>query len=136
MKNNISTILEKINNLKKSERVEALRQNDSQTMRTVLSFCFDPNIKWLLPKGEVPYNKNVNEDQRNMFYSQARTLYLYIEGGNNNLRQMRREQLFIQLLESIDPKDAELIVSIKDKIMPYEGITYNIVKKAFPELLP
>ena len=136
MKNNISTILQKIEQLKKSERPEALRQNDSPTMRTVLAFCFDPNIKWLLPEGEAPFKKNVNEDQRNMFYSQARTLYLYVEGGNRNLTPLRREQLFIQLLESIDPEDATMLVSIKDKKMPYKGITYDIVKEAFPELLP
>lgn len=136
MKNNISTILQKIEQVKKSERAEALRQNDSPTLRTVLSFCFDPNIKWLLPEGEAPFKKNVNEDQRNMFYSQARTLYLYVEGGNRNLTATRREQLFIQLLESIDPEDAAMLVSIKDKKMPYKGITYDIVKEAFPELLP
>ena len=136
MKNNISTILQKIEQLKKGERAEALRQNDSPTMRTVLAFCFDPNIKWLLPEGEAPFKKNVNEDQRNMFYSQARTLYLYVEGGNRNLTPIRREQLFIQLLESIDPEDATMLVSIKDKKMPYKGITYDIVKEAFPELLP
>lgn len=136
MKNNISTILQKIEQVKKSERAEALRQNDSPTLRTVLAFCFDPNIKWLLPEGEAPFKKNVNEDQRNMFYSQARTLYLYVEGGNRNLTPLRREQLFIQLLESIDPEDAAMLVSIKDKKMPYKGITYDIVKEAFPELLP
>lgn len=135
MRNNISTILQKIAELPKSERVTALRQNDIPPLRIVLKFCFDDNIKWLLPEGPVPYKPNRNEDQRNMFYSLARTLYLYVEGGNPNLKQLRREQLYIELLESIDPDDAEMLVSIKDKKFPYKGINKAIVEEAFPGLL-
>lgn len=135
MRNNISTILQMIANLPKGERVSALRQNDSDTMKIVLQYCFHDGIKWLLPEGEVPYNPNMNEDQRNMFFSQARTLYLYVEGGNANLKQGRREQLFIAMLESIDPLDAKLVISIKDKKLPYKGINKEMVQEAFPGLV-
>lgn len=135
MRNNISTILKMISDLPKGERVSALRQNDSDILRMVLQYCFHDGIKWLLPEGEVPYTPNANEDQRNMFFSQARTLYLYVEGGNPNLKQLRREQLFIALLESIDPEDAKLVVSIKDKKLPYKGIKKEMVKEAFPGLV-
>lgn len=124
-----------IANLPKGERVSALRQNDSEAMKTVLQYCFHDGIKWLLPEGEVPYNPNLNEDQRNMFFSQVRTLYLYVEGGNSNLKQLRREQLFIALLESIDPEDAKLVVAIKDKKLPYKGIKKEMVQEAFPGLV-
>lgn len=124
-----------ISDLPKSERVTALQQNDTEAMRTVLQYCFHDGIKWLLPEGEVPYTPNQNEDQRNMFFSQVRTLYLYVEGGNPNLKQLRREQLFIALLESIDPEDAKLVVSIKDKKLPYKGIKKEMVQEAFPGLV-
>ena len=134
MRNNVSTILKMISDLPKSQRVSALRQNDSDVMRIVLQYCYHDQIKWLLPEGDVPYTPNANEDQRNMFFSQARTLYLYVEGGNPNLKQLRREQLFIALLESIDPEDAKLVCSIKDKKLPYKGIKREMVLEAYPEL--
>ncbi len=135
MRNNISTILKKISELPKKERVLALQQNGTEALKSVLQYCFHDGIKWLLPEGEVPYTPNLNEDQRNMFFNQIRTLYLYVEGGNPNLKQIRREQLFIALLESIDPEDAKLVVSIKDKKLPYKGINKEMVEQAFPGLL-
>ena len=70
-----------------------------------------------------------------MLYSVVRKLYLFIEGGNPNLTKMKREQLFINLLESIDKDDAELLVSIKDKKMPYKLITRKFVEKVYPGLI-
>lgn len=133
------TVYETINDIAKlptkKDRVEALQQDNNPTIKTILKYCFDPSVKWLLPKGEVPYKPNKNSDQRNMLYSRARELYLFVEGGNPNLRQMRREELFINLLESIDEKDAELICAIKDKEMPMKGYTLKVVMDAFPDLI-
>lgn len=133
------TVYETINDIAelptKKDRVEALQKDNNPTIKTILKYCFDPSVKWLLPKGEVPYKPNKNSDQRNMLYSRARELYLFVEGGNPNLRQMRREELFINLLESIDEKDAELICAIKDKEMPMKGYTLKVVMDAFPDLI-
>ena len=136
MRKNVNEILSIADSLPtKQDRIKFLVDNQSEPLKMVLKYALDPNIKWLLPKGEVPYKKNKEEEFRNVFYSEARKLYLFIEGGNDNLKQNRREYLFIQLLESIDPKDAELLVSVKDKKLPYKNITPNLVKKAFPDLL-
>jgi hypothetical protein len=43
--------------------------------------------------------------------------------------------MFIQILESIDPEDAKLLLAVKDKRIPYNGITQKLVKEAFPNLL-
>ena len=62
--------------------------------------------------------------------------YLFVKGGNDNLNQLRRETMFVELLENIDPEDAKLLAAIKDKKMPegYEGLDEKHVKKAFPDL--
>ena len=67
--------------------------------------------------------------------SEARRLYLFIRGGNPNLTKIKREALYIELLESIHPEDAKLLISIKDKKIPYKGITLKIIKEAFPILI-
>ncbi len=49
-----------------------------------------------------------------------------------NAKQMRREQLFVQILESVEPADAELILQMKDREI--KGVSKSVVAKAFPEL--
>jgi hypothetical protein len=69
-----------------------------------------------------------------MLYSEVRRLYLFLEGGNTNLTQLKRESMFIDLLQSIAPEDAELLIAIKEKKLPFDGLTAETVLKAFPGL--
>lgn len=132
----ISQILENTAALKTNkEKVEYLRQNDNSALRMVLQYAMDNRVKWLLPEGAPPYKPNNNLDQEGMLYSEARRLYLFIEGGNPNLTKLKREMLFIDLIQSVHPKDAELLISIKEKKLPYKGITKKLVNEAFPGLV-
>ena len=117
------------------EKIKCLRSNDHPSIKTILQYCFDPRIKWLLPDGPAPYQPSEFSNIESMLYSEARRLYLFVEGGNNNLHPLKRESMFIDLLQSITPEDARLLESIKDKKLPYEGLTADIVKKAFPGLI-
>ena len=51
-------------------------------------------------------------------------------------KQVKREQLFIELLENVTPADAKLLCAIKDKKLPWKGIDESMVREAFPGLLP
>jgi hypothetical protein len=62
-------------------------------------------------------------------------MYLFLEGGNDNLTPLRREQLFISFIESIDKEDAKLMLAAKDKKIPYKGINVKLVNTAFPGLI-
>jgi uncharacterized protein DUF6433 len=121
---------------KKQDKVAALKHNDSYVLRTVLQGAFDPRIKWVLPEGEPPYTPNSLVDQENVFIHDCRKLKYFIEGGAPNLTPVKRERMFIELLEAVDPRDAKLICSMKDKKLPWPGITAELVKEAFPGLLP
>ena len=59
----------------------------------------------------------------------------YIKGFYDDLPQLKRETMFVQLLENIAPKDAELLCTIKDK-KPIKGITLEHVTKGLPGLIP
>jgi len=133
----VSEILEKTSQITdRSERVRYLQMNTSVPLHTALQGAFDPRIKWLLPEGEPPYKPNDLVDQQHVFFTECRKMYLFVEGGNNDLKPLRREALFVQLLEKLDPKDAKLLLAIKDKHMPYPGVTEDVVREAFPGLLP
>lgn len=132
----ISTILETASQFKTNqEKIQYLRQHDSSALRTVLQYAMDPKVKWLLPEGEPPYKKNQNIDQEGMLYAEARRLYLFVEGGNPNLTKLKREMLFIDLLQSVHPKDAELLISVKEKKLPYKNYSKKLINEAFPGLI-
>lgn len=116
------------------ERVQRLQQYGLPVVQQILKYAFDPNIKFLLPEGTPPYKPNEYVDQEGILFSEARKLYLFVEGGNNNLTKFRRETLFIQFIEGIDKNDAILICYVKDKKLPFKSLTADVVKQAFPNL--
>ena len=136
MKLGLAEILKKASEIdKKADKIEWLRRNDSPALRALLKYAFDPNVKFLLPEGAPPYKPNTLPDLQSVLYSELRKLYLFIEGGNDNLKPTRREYLFIQLLENLDKDDAELIAAVKDKKVPYKGINKKFVDEIYPGLL-
>lgn len=132
----MSEVLDKVAKAKtKKQKVELLRQHNSDALRMVLKSSFDPRIEWDLPEGDVPYTPNEAPEgtEHNMLVHEARTLYHYIKGGNPQLTQNRRENMFIQLLEGLHQSEAEIVVAAKDKGLhrKYKGLSANVVKEAF-----
>lgn len=118
----------------KGAKIAVLRKHDSLALRRVLKFIFDENLIKLLPDSNPPYKKNPHSGSEMVLYSQARTLKIYIrDGGYNDLAQYRREMLFIELLEALDAKDAELLCAGLDE-NPKIGIGKKIIYEAFPDL--
>lgn len=128
----IAWILEYTSKLPEGEQVKCLQANDVPAIRIVLQYCFHPDAKWALPPGAPPYKPCEYPNIDNMLYSESRKLYLFLEGGNDNLTQLKREKMFIDLLESVAPEDAKLLVSIKDKKLPFKGLNPETIKKAYP----
>ena len=132
----MSEILDKVAKAKsKDKKVELLRQYNTDALRMVLKSSFDPNIEWDLPEGDVPYTPNESPEgtEHNMLVHEARTLFHYIKGGNPQLTTNRRENMFIQMLEGLQQREAELVVAAKDKALhrKYKGLSANVVKEAF-----
>lgn len=128
----MSEILEKVESAPtKEQKIKLLQENSSQQLRDVIQGCFDARIVWLLPEGPVPFKPLDGENSEKVFWAECRKLYLFVRGGNPNLKQTRRETLFIQLLEAINVKDANLLVAIKDKVLPFPSITYELIKEAW-----
>ena len=132
----MSEVLDKVAKAKtKKQKIELLRQNNTDALRMVLKSSFDPRIEWELPEGDVPYTPNEAPEgtEHNMLVHEARTLYHYIKGGNPKLTQNRRENMFIQLLDGLHQSEAEIIVAAKDKGLhrKYKGLSANVVREAF-----
>lgn len=136
MRLGIAEILEKASTFKKKqEKIDYLRKNDNIAIRILLKMAFDPNLKWALPSGTPPYKPCLLDDQEGMLYNEMKRMYIFHEGGHPTLKPIRREQLFIQMLESLSAKDAKLLLAVKDKHLPFKGMTKALIDEAFPGLL-
>ena len=131
-----SEILKKVNNANtKPKKINILKQYDCEPLRMVIKGSFDPKIKWLLPSGEVPYQKNEAPmgTEHSSLRIEAKRLYHFIKGGNDKLPQFKREDMFIQMLEGLHESEAELLINAKDKRLHqvYKGLSDAAVKEAF-----
>ena len=132
----ISEILDKVSKLKtKKEKVAWLKDQNTDGLRVVIKSSFDPKIKWLLPEGDVTFRRNDDPagTEHTDLHTESRKLYHFIEGGNFDITQNKRENLFIQILEGLQENDADVLVSAKDKSLhrKFKGLSDNVVKEAF-----
>jgi hypothetical protein len=129
-------IFTKVNNAKdKQRKIEVLRQYDSLAMRQVLKGAFDPNIKWDLPTGTPPYIENDAPlgTEHTYLDQEAKRLWHFVVGADKNLTKVKKETLFIQMLEGLSADEAKLLISVKEKNLNnlYKGLTSAVVKEAF-----
>lgn len=115
------------------KQVEFLQLHSSYALKAVLGYGMDPGVKWLLPVGDPPYRPLFDAaDQEGRFYVECKKLIYFVDSPEGReVKQLKREQLFIQVLESIDPRDAVLLLRMKNrqlKIMP------EAIEQAFPNL--
>jgi len=131
-------ILEKVENAKtKKDKIAVLQKNEIMPLLDVLRGTFDETIQWNLPGGTPPYTPNNEESYPSTLLKQHRNFKYFVKGlrESNRLNPIRRERMFIDILEAIHPKDAELLVSMINKKSPMKGLTKNLVKEAFPQLI-
>ena len=120
----------------KAARIKYLQDNQSPALKKILGFCYDPVIEWLLPDSSPPYTPQPKEaDLQNVLYAEIRKLNIFVNHNDYlNLKTLARETQYINLLESIDPDDAQLLIAIKNRVMPgfAANITKDLVAEAFP----
>lgn len=138
MKLSISEIVNKTCTFKKdAEKVQWLQENESVPLRTVLKLMYNTEqIQFLLPDQPPPWKKNGYTGVEGMLYNEARRLRIFVKGGGyDDMNQVKREYLFISLLEDIDDNDAELLVKMIQQ-KPLKGLPKKVLEEAFPQDYP
>ena len=160
----ISEILQKAHNAKtKAEKVKILQENNSQALRSLFIWNFDESVQSVVPEGDVPYSRAEEQTAQNESLSASieklnkvdglskmdevvrkratsirkewQNFYNYLQGGNPSLTSLRRETMFIQMLEGLHPREAEIMVLVKDKRLHERyKITKAIVSEAYPDI--
>ena len=131
-----SELLDKVHKAKtKEQKVQILRENNTDSLRKFLKAAFDPKLKWIFPEGEVPYTPNEAPagTEHTVLATEARKLWHFIEGADNVTNQHQKENMFFQMLEGLHESEAKLLVMAKDKKLHqhYKGLSSNVVKEAF-----
>ena len=133
-----SEILQAVSSAKtKASKIKLLKDHRSPALVAIFVWNFDDSVVSALPEGEVPLTPNDSPtvDGQSKLASQYRTLYNYVKGGNDSLKRTRREALFIELLESLHPDEAEVVCLTKDKKLGSKyRITHNVIKEAYPDV--
>ena len=134
----VNEILDYVSSQKsKIAKVEALKEYRNDALVSILIWNFDPTAISVLPEGHVPYKENevpIGTDHTSL-RREWKNLYHFVKGGNDRLSAIRRETMFIQLLEGLHPKEAKIICLVKDKNLESEyKITYDMVVQAYPDI--
>ena len=149
----------------KAKKVEVLQKYKHPSLVTIFVWNFDTSIISLLPEGEVPYgntredqnttgtlsgkindavgkmaemgsNSLGSQDQgKASIRAEYKKFYNFCKGGNPSLSSLRRETMFINILEGLHPLEAEILCLVKDKKLQEKyKITKEIVSIAYPEI--
>ena len=147
----ISEVLQRVSNAKtKDEKVQLLEAYRSPALTKILLCNFAKSVSFLFPEGKTPFTeldvpKGINHQ---ILYTEHKLLEKFIKktvngityfgcsgGTKPSIQQLKKEALWIQLLEALHPDEAEILDLIKDKKLTSKyKITRQNVIDAFPEL--
>ena len=146
-----------------AKKIEVLKTYEHDSLKTIFIWNFDQSVISLLPEGDVPYggateqtvysgtlSENLSKEAaggesatsqdlqgrgRTSLRREYQNLYHFVKGGNDTLSTIRREMMFINILEGLHPKEAELLVLTKDKRLTDKyKITFENVKESYPDI--
>ena len=150
----------------KANKVEVIRRYGDNSLKAVLIWNFDESIVTLLPEGEVPYGSNLEDETKTGTLSgkiddavskmnelgssslgsqdQGQTtirkeftkFYNFLKGGNPGMSSLRRESMFINILQGLHPLEAEILILVKDgRLSDKYKITKDVASEAFPDIV-
>lgn len=147
----------------KAKKIEVLKKYEHISLKCIFIWNFDESVISLLPEGDVPYgdaddqsifsgslSDNITKEAKGgesatgqdldgrgktSLRREYQNLYHFVKGGNDSLTSIRRETMFINMLRGLHPKEAEVLILIKDKRLTDKyKITLDLVKESYPEI--
>ena len=123
------------------ERIEFLSQKkyaERDIIRRLVFMSYNKSIDILLPPTDPPYKPSEQPKGMNTpFDSESRRLSIFVRGlGYDDMNQSKRENIFIQILESIDPDDSKIFLAATQKKFRIKGLTVPQLNKIFDLNMP
>ena len=137
MRLNVYEVLEKIKSARtKEKKISLLKQNESWALKDILRGTFDSTIEWNIPGGEPPYTPALERSVPANLLNEHKNFMYFVKGlrESNRLTPVKRESMFIGLIEGIHPEDAKVVINMINKKKPH-GLSRPMIEEAFPGLL-
>lgn len=148
-----------------AKKVEILQKYSHPSIQTLFVWNFDDSIISVIPQGDVPYasvgdqnsfsgtvsekitdavskmeelgsNSLGSQDQgRSSIRKEYQKFYNFVKGGNDGLSSLRRETMFINLLQGLHPLEAEILCLVKDKKLETKyKISKEVASQTYPNI--
>ena len=120
-----------------AKKVALLKEYECDALKSLFIWNFDDSVISLLPPGTVPYKPNENPlgTDHSSLRREQRNLYMFVKGGNDALSTIRRETIFIQMLEGLHPKEADIVIAVKDRgLEDMYDVSFEVVEEAYPDI--
>ena len=121
----------------KAKKLEILRNYNENFIKAVLIWNFDETIVSVLPEGEVPIQQKENADKNpnTNIRKEWDKFYNFVKGGNDGMSRLKKETMFINILEQLHPGEAEVVCLAKDKKLDTKyKLTRELVSEAYPDI--
>lgn len=121
---------------KREDKINILRQyHDNWALKDILRGTYDDKIQWNLPGGKPPFDP-ADEHTHPSSLTQHNKKFMYFVKGlqGDQMTAVKREKIFLDIIETVHPKDAELMLGMINK-KSIKGVTKKIVEEAFPDLI-
>lgn len=120
----IIEILEEVNN----DTSLLANYKTNAALKFIFEHAFLPEKKFDLPEGDPPFRPDAAPIGMSPANFTQETKRLYVFTKERPLKAVRREQLFIQLLENVHPSEAKLLLAVKDQKLNklYKNITAKL----------
>jgi hypothetical protein len=132
-------MLKHVADLPAKDRGSAIKaiSNLKPDLKKVLQLTYHKDLVFDLPEGDPPYKPLDVPDNwgYNRMPKELRKVGYFLRGTQNNLTKYQKEKMFIDMLESVSPEEAQLFLMIKNKKITYKGITRKLIEESMPELL-
>jgi len=134
-----SEILDLVNSTRgRQKKIDLLREYRNDALVSLLIWNFDDTVQSALPGGEVPFKPNDAPagTEHTSLRQEQRHFYNFIQGGNPSLSKTRRESIFIQILETLHPEEAHILILVKDHrlVAKYSTLSQDIVGEAYTDI--
>lgn len=133
----ISEIVKKVVEAKtRQERIAILRDYNHVALRMLIKMGLDKHLVWDLPPTDPPppYKPCQFDSQQAMLYNETKRLYIFHQGQYPTMKPAKKQAMFLEVLETVDPEDAKFLLGVVSKKLP-KVINPSLINEAYPGLL-
>jgi len=128
----------------RAQKINVLQTYGGDFLKALFIWNYDESVVSMIPAGEVPYQPLSEESApdpkkgipgRTTIRNEWTKFYHFVKGGNDGMNKIKRESMFINLLESLHPKESEIICLVKDKNLQSKyNVAKDLVSEAYPDI--